>query len=80
MYFKKTTSFKVNEVLLLFLCSHSLSSKLLVFSLWWRRLKNAKFKTRDESISTDLHKTRSTFSHLELDLSRVPVFLSEVLN
>lgn len=80
MYFKETTSFQVNKVLLLLLCSHSLPCKLLVFSLWWRRLKNVKFKTPGESISTDLHKTRSTFSQLELDLPRVPVFLSKVLN
>ncbi|XP_033372695.1 cohesin subunit SA-1 isoform X4 [Parus major] len=44
MYFKKTTSFKV-KVLLLFLCSHSLTCKLLIFSLRWRRLKSAKSKT-----------------------------------
>lgn len=78
MYFKKKTSFQVNKVLLLFLCYHSLPCKQLVFSLWWRRLKSAKFKTSGKSISTDVHRTRSPFSQLELDLTRV--CLSKVLN
>lgn len=76
MHFKKRASFEVNRRIVLLLCSHRLPFSQLIFSLWWRRLKNTKFNRLGEVryISMNPHNNMSNFFQLELDLSGVPFF------